>query len=188
MRYLFLILFVLFAYSIPLIADSKGGRQIANYDIEGFRLGDSLLDTYSEREIKMNRQDWYKDAGVYTVSTFDRGELGFQFLYKINDKKYILQGIDLVETMSYSKCKKKMKVEKINLREFFPNAKEKSSGPLKHWADTSNKSTSLSITFTLKSNDVVVLQCIDWSSNVDWSDNYRISVWEKNANQWLNNL
>ena len=186
MKYiLILTLFLLSANSS--ISDSKGGRQIANYEIEGFRLGDSLLDTYSEREIKINRQDWYDDLGTYTVSAFNRGKLDLQFLYKINDKKYILQGIDSAEVMSYSKCKKKIIEEKKILRELFPNAIEESYGPVKHWADSSNKSIHNGIVFTLKSNDLVELQCIDWSSNVNWEDNYRIRIWEEKANQWLNN-
>ena len=52
MKYLFFLFIILFSNNIPLLADSQGGRQIAGYDIEDFRLGDSLLDKYSESFIE----------------------------------------------------------------------------------------------------------------------------------------
>ena len=75
---------------------------IRDFEIEGISIGDSLLDYFTEEEIKNHNQDnyynWVKEKKKFTIMeilghknfrTFD----GMQFAYKKNDPNYIIYEI-----------------------------------------------------------------------------------------------
>ena len=87
--YLFLILF---SFSAPSFADD-----ISDFQIEGMSIGDSLLDYFSEEEIKEGIRDYYKDrkekkfvAADFFESTLFNTYDGAQITFKTNDQKYLI--------------------------------------------------------------------------------------------------
>ena len=91
--YLFLILF---SFQTPSL-----GSDISDFQIEGISIGDSLLDYFSEEEIKINlRKDYYQHKSnkkfvaleFYQFPFFNTYD-GIQFHVKSNDKKYIIYSI-----------------------------------------------------------------------------------------------
>ena len=66
-----LTLLLILIYPTLLFAD-QGGRQVANYAIKGYKIGESLLDHHSKNEIKKNTVDWYDDFEdrEFTASDF----------------------------------------------------------------------------------------------------------------------
>ena len=67
---------------------------IRDFQIEGMSIGDSLLDHYSENEIKSNIFETTYKSKKYTKVEFYQGSKfydGFQFFFNKNDKKYIIQ-------------------------------------------------------------------------------------------------
>ena len=87
-----LTLFVLF-FSASVYADD-----ISDFQIEGISIGDSALDFFSEKHIKRNEQDYYKDKKFTLVENV---KLSFEytnydivnFNYKTDDKNYIIHNI-----------------------------------------------------------------------------------------------
>ena len=84
-RYFFLLLFILQAASL---ADD-----IQEFQIEGISVGDSLLNYYSKHEIENNRIEFTSNNRKYSYTEIMGGFNEFkniQFMYKKNDKKYII--------------------------------------------------------------------------------------------------
>ena len=166
-----------------LLSTNAYADDISDFQIEGMSLGDSALKYYSEDEIIANKQNWYKGK-KYSTSTI--GDI--QISYKTKDKEYILASIDLVETMDISKCLEKLSSESDAVSALFSD-KVKIKGPnkSKHWADKSKKSWIHSYEFLFPSKDIIIVECYDWSKNVSWGDNFRVSITSKGFLRFLNN-
>ena len=101
--YLFLILFTLQA---PSWADD-----ITDFQIEGMSIGDSLLDLFSEEEIKNNLEFFYDNNKFISFTskhaTFETYD-AVQFHFKSNDKKYIIHSMDgtLIYDNKINECHK----------------------------------------------------------------------------------
>ena len=141
MKRLFLYLFlILFSLQTPSQADD-----IRDLQIEGMSIGDSLLDYFSEDEIKNASKNQYPNSKKYTVRLFhslSKFEVydGVQATYKTNDKKYkiyALEGVLWFDTTdnNIKNCYKKkdeivkeitefFKDELIKINEYNPNPTE----------------------------------------------------------------
>ena len=89
--YLFLILFTL---QTPSQADD-----IKDFQIEGMSIGDSLLDYFSEKEIKDNLMDYdYKDK-TFSTAEFSKTDFNYKLYdivitnFKANDENYIMHAV-----------------------------------------------------------------------------------------------
>ena len=82
--YLFLILL---SFQVPSWADD-----ISDFEIEGMSIGDSLLDYFSEEEIKAKGNFVYKSKKFITFSTKSKSNVyeRLQVNYKSKDKKYLI--------------------------------------------------------------------------------------------------
>ena len=168
---------------------------ISDFEIEGMSIGDSLLDYFSKKEIKDNTNINYYTNNKYTSVEFF-GLLAFKiydtvgFDYKTDDKKYIIDAIRgvLFCEKNIEKCNKKQKEIDLELSNMFENAqREDDKG--KHDADKSRKSTFSHINYWLISEDVVVIELIDWSEKITnekgWTDNVRVSFRAEEFNDFL---
>ena len=70
---------------------------ISDFQIEGMSIGDSLLDYFSESEIKSNKQNYYKSKKFtpveFNLSYFNTYKDGLQFHFKTADQKYKIHNI-----------------------------------------------------------------------------------------------
>ena len=82
---------------IILISYNIFADDISEFEIEGISIGDSLLDYYSELEIKNNSYNYYNDKTFTPVqirSKFFDNYDEMSFNYKTNDKNFTILGIE----------------------------------------------------------------------------------------------
>ena len=56
-----------------------------------------------------------------------------------------------------------------------------------HPADKSGESTASGISFFFKNDDTILLDCIDWSEKLPYTDNFTLNIRTKEFNYWLPN-
>jgi len=184
--YLFLILFTL---PTPSQADD-----IRDFQIEGMSIGDSLLDYYSEKEIKKSiLKSNYKDKSFIRLrfaKNFDTYK-SIHVHIKDNDSKYIIHMIAGTQHFKddMNGCEKQKKKIEQELKSFFKNAEIKNLGKIKHGGDSSGKSTVSTTSFKLANMDYVAvsLQCYDWSKKMKYIDHLRVKFMSKDYYYWIVN-
>ena len=187
--YLFL---VLFSFSAPSFGDD-----IRDFEIVGMSIGDSLLDYFSEDEIKNNiMKNYYKYKSNKKFIAIEFNEFPFFETYKnvavhvkSDDKKYKIYeigGFDFYDENIDDCYKKQNEIDK-ELSKVFKEAEREYVSKQKHSADESGKSNVTYIMYWFKSGDFVSIDCTDWSSKMKpRTDNLNISLVTKEFNDWLN--
>ena len=187
----FLIILVLI-FNLPNLSTAD---DIQDFQIEGMSIGDSLLDFFSEEEIKdKTNTDYYTNNKYTSVEFF---QLPFfkiydavHFNYKMGDKKYIIDAIGgtLFCEKDIEKCNKKQKEIDLELSNMLKKS-QRVDDKGKHSADKSGKSTFLHINFWLISGDVAVIELVDWSEEITnekrWIDNVKVSFRTEEFNDFL---
>ena len=132
MKRLLTILILIFTLQTPSQADD-----IRDFQIEGMSIGDSLLDYFSEEEIKEEIRDYYKDrkekkfvSADFFESTLFNTYDGAQISFKTNDQKYLIYGISgMIEfSNNINECYKKKDEVVKELSEIFKNTKKEKIG------------------------------------------------------------
>ena len=157
------------------------------FQIEGMSIGDSALDFFSEKKIKKNIRNWYKNKNIIGVeikissNKYDK----IQIHYRTNDKTYKMIGINGLKFYrnNIKECYKKQNEVVKELKDFFPNIKP-SNQSSKHSADKSGKSKVKYQSFHLKSKDIVSTACFDWSKEMKYNDHLRVGLVTKELNDW----
>lgn len=181
--YLFL---VLFSLQTPSWADD-----IRDFQIEGMSIGDSLLDYFSEDEIKENKYFLYDAKKFATISK--RKELltmydYMQLNFNNNDNKYVIKSVEghINYTKNIKDCYKKKDKIALEISDLFSNvSKEKYSGT--HQADESGESIVDAIHFSFVDNSEIRIACIDWSKHVKHSDYLLIAINSSKFQYYLEN-
>ena len=188
--YLFLILFSLQA--------SSWADDISDFQIEGMRIGDSLLDYFTVDEIKNASKNQYPNSKKYTIRLFQSLPKfkiydGVQATYKTNDKKYkiyALGGVLWFDTTdnNIKNCYKKKDEIVKEITEFFKDELIKiEEDNNKHVVDESGKSTYKSIDFWFNSGDKIGVICNDWSEEMGLADRLKVTMASKEFLNWLAN-
>ncbi len=166
--YLFLLLF---SFSAPSFADD-----ISDFQIEGMSIGDSLLDYFSEEQIKNQKQETqYPSSDKFIIYTFNNSQQNKSFddfeIYDAitidimkDDKKYVIEALSgaLKFKNSIDDChEKKLEIEK-ELSTLFKNAKTRKT-KMKKFLDKSGESLSFTTDYILSTEDVAQITCDDWS-------------------------
>jgi len=185
--YLFLIFF---SFSAPSFADD-----IRDFQIEGMSIGDSLLDYFSEDEIKNNIiKDYYKYKSNKKFITVEFNELSSAKTYDLvqldlkNDKKYEIYGLSghIWYKENIDDCYKKQNEIDKELSKIFKGAKREHVSKKKHSVDESGKSNLTYIMYWFKSGDYASIDCTDWSSKMKpREDNLGVSFVTKEFNDWI---
>jgi len=166
--YLFLFLF---SFSTPSFAGD-----IRDFEIEGMSIGDSLLDYFSEEQIKNQKQkNQYPSSDKFIIYTFNNDQQNKSFddfeIYDAitidimkDDKKYVIEALSgaLKFKNSIDDChEKKLEIEK-ELSTLFKNAKTRKT-KMKKFLDKSGESLSFTTDYILSTEDVAQITCDDWS-------------------------
>ena len=170
-----------------LFSSSVLADDVADFQIEGMSVGDSLLDYFSLKEIKQREINayFYKD-NTFMIISINKSQFNqydfVQFTYKPNDKNYKIYGI---EGLNYSiksikECLKNKDEIVKELSIFFGNDAEKVDyGKKTHGADKTGNSYTTSVFFYFDSG-VINVACYDWSTEItkekEWDDNLRVSI------------
>ena len=179
----FFLLFTFLFYSSFINAED-----ISSFELEGFSIGDSLLDFYSKKDILDNiekdsygvNKDEYKIKGIYLLTFFKDLEKyeEIQFYIKRNDNKYIIQGIDgLISIKNIKKCDEEIeKISKQLVNIFKDNGSK--IGPHNHHVATN--SIWWGIEFSSIINGRADITCNDWSDewtrDHGWEDSLRVGL------------
>ena len=186
MKRLLLILILTFSFQTLSKADD-----IRDFQVEGMSIGDSLLDFFSEDEIKKsNRYDnnntSLKSNKMFQLRTGKKGPYTeIMFALKKNDRKYIIYGIAGLVKMenNISECYPKLNEVEKEFKELFSDFKIK-KGSVKHKDDKSKKSKVTYVAFNFPSGDSAKLECYDWSKKMGYDDHLRISLTKGKFNDW----
>ena len=186
--YLFLIFFTLLTPS--------QANDIRDFQIEGMSLGDSLLDYFSEEEIKQKKKKGfiYPNKKYYVVSFFSsKYEIyeKVQFHLKSTDKKYIVYAISglLYFRNNIEDCHKKMDEVVADISELFENVEIKNSGFQNHPADKTGKSKTKTVFFKFNTGDNIIVGCADFSKELTnkkgWKDHLRVEIRIDEFFKWM---
>jgi hypothetical protein len=184
---------------LSLLLNSTSFSDEKNFDIEGFKLGDSLLNTYTEELLQKNKQDFWKSKRVSPIEFFPPQEASstydsLQFMFKTKDKERKIIGIsaDRYYKENIEDCfaeKDRLVIEMTNnLSDVKKISKSKTR---KHGGDKTGNSSVTDVSFKFKSKAVIVVACYNWSEKItkekEWYDQLRISLRDKSYVSFLNN-
>jgi len=189
MKRLLLILILAFNFQSWTKADD-----IRDFEIEGISLGDSALDYFSEEQIKKNSWDYFKNKKYTPVqndhlpffNTYD----AVDFVFKTNDKKYIIQSISgvLFYDLNVKDCYKKMDEIIDELDVIFSNQKKYPKRTYKHGNKILNKSGKSIVTdveYVFKNEDSVTIACYDYSIEHGSQDHLSVGIDNKAYSDFL---
>ena len=169
--------------SAPSYADD-----IRDFQIEGMSIGDSLLDYFSEEEIKEAIRDYYKDrkekkfvsADFFESTLFNTYE-GAQISFKTNDQKYLIYGISgMIEfSNNINECYKKKDEIVKELSKIFKNTKKETG------TKDDYEGVYTGTFFTFESGDYIQVACYDWVKESNNIDHLRIGMLSNEYNTWL---
>ena len=181
--YLILLLFTLQAPSLA--------EDIRDFQVEGISVGDSLLDYFSEEEIKKNKRKTpfkskkYSRYLIQKTKNYD----ALRFYIKSNDKNYNIYSLTGIKNYvnDYKGCLKEQKKIINDLDELFKNENNfKKTGPDKIISkqDKSKKSFFLSYRYIFNNGDLIDIVCYDWSENVIFADGLNVGIKLDEYYQW----
>ena len=170
---------------------------ITELEIEGFSIGDSLLDLFNEEEIKKFATTYYDKSDKFYILTDNTSKYeiydSLQFTIKSNDKKkeiYGLGGIIWFEE-NINECLTIKKEIEVDLNLIFKNSKIEKYGERKLPYDTTGKSKQLSQTQYTINNGLVAIECTDFSDNMTsqmgYTDNLKIATYTKEYENFVRN-
>ena len=174
MKRLLIIFILTFSFQTLTKADD-----ISEFQIEGISIGDSLLDYFTKKQIRIKRKYRikYPNSKKFTAITFDEDPKlkvydSIQANVKTNDKKYIIYSISGISYFdnNIGKCKEQMKLISKELIKIFPNASNINKTK-KHEYDKSGKSLIHQSIFDMDSGAEARVECYDWSKKMSKKHN-----------------
>ena len=172
---------------------------IADFEIEGISIGDSLLSHLSVKEIKTEIQankptyaHLTEDFGeVYLYRNFDEYDR-LSFLVKPKDKNYTIYSI--AGAISYNdklkECFAKQKEIEEQFSSTFINAKKRKYS-VKFRLDPSGESVSHNIDFTFDTGDFFEVNCTKYKKSLkekhNWEDSLQVTINRKEIMEWFSN-
>jgi len=165
-------------------------EDIRDFEIEGMSIGDSLLDYFSENEIKNDKSKYnYPKSNKFTLwvpsnKSYENYD-AVQVHFKTNDTKYIIHAIDghIYYFENIEKCYPKKKEIYNDIKQIFPNT-EVLNNKTKHQLD--NKSIVDQSIFTLN-RGYVALECYDWSKKLEdqYGDKLSLGITTAEFMDWI---
>jgi len=181
MKRLLLILIFTFSFQSWTNADD-----ISDFQIEGMSIGDSLLDHFSENEIKNINKTEYKWNNKFYQLTFDNSNFenydAIKFQLKTNDNRYIIYSISGAAFMDISSCLDKRNVIFQDILEMFDNPETTDYGKRNH---PSYKNTYTYDEYVSIGNDMISVSCYEFGIP-DFADHLLVSVDTSEFNNFLN--
>jgi len=168
---------------------------IKDFQIEGMSIGDSLLNYFSEEELKKNkRKTAFKDktySRYLIVNHKNHSKLfgALRIYTKSNDKTYQIYSLAgmLQYPDNYKGCLKELKtvVNDIdNLLADNKNFYKKGPEKIKLRQDKSKKSFKKEYRYIFETGDKIVANCMNWSDKMRFKDTLNVSVGSEEYIKW----
>ena len=168
---------------------------IRDFELEGISIGDSLLDYFSESEIKENSHDYYKNKTFTPFEIYKKPFFkDYEFVggaYKTGDNNYIIHEIKGVNEYpnDIKSCYKKMdeiSKEISEILEYVEGVKvKKERDSIIYGLEESNESIFSSDEYTFKSGDFIAVECYDYSEKISMIDALQVSINTKEFGDFL---
>tara|TARA_B100001093_G_scaffold336739_1_gene321584 strand:+ start:757 stop:1329 length:573 start_codon:yes stop_codon:yes gene_type:complete len=162
---------------------------VSEFEIEGMSLGDSALIFFSEKDIKNNSKDYYRDKTFTPVqndlypffNTYDA--VDFNFL--TGDKKYIFHSINgiLFYDNNIQDCYSKMDSITLDIKKNIKYLKHHLKNEYKHQADKTGNSKFTETRFDLQDGFIGII-CYDYSVEHGSQDHLSVYIDSKKFNLW----
>ena len=165
---------------------------IRNFEIEGMSIGDSALDFFSENELLKNKLYYPKSKKwvmfAKRVSSFETYD-SIQIHFKDSDSKYIIGTLDgsINYINNMKECYKKMDEIENEISKIFKNTKQTREENISHSWDKSGKSKVTAIKYLFESGDIGILECVDWSDELDFTDSLTLKIGTKEFVYFIQN-
>ncbi len=173
---------------------------IRDFEIQGLTIGDSLLEMYSNKEIKeFMKSDiqvnfYPKSKKFFLLATpgiddsFDQLNVDLKYL----DNEYILYGLSQYKRMEIKKCLEETKVISTEIRQMFPsNEIDEDTFEGVHRIDKTGQSKYFTTKFTLFNGDAIRIVCTRWGKEFKkkghYKDNLDVSLVSKEYLDFLIN-
>ena len=168
---------------------------IKDFELEGMSIGDSLLDYFSEEEIKNFYRDDFPGSKKFYQLTIRSSKLKiFDALtngFKSSDKNYIIYSLGgaLHFPNDIDGCLKKKDEIFSEIKELFSEVSKNKSYTRKQDEDTTGESKFHSTDFTFYAGESVRIMCIDFSNKFEqdgYIDNLRVFINSTEYLKWIN--
>ena len=190
MKRLLLTFILTFSFQSCVNADN-----ISDLQIEGMALGESLLDYYSENQIKKGIKDYvYEDDSFYEVEFYNNKSFenyeNIQFALKKNDTQYIIMKLVGFNFISNNKkCFKQVDIILQEIKNVLSNTTI-SHDEYNHPADLSGQSKTKTSYIEHETGEIWI-ECYDWSEKITkekkWIDNFAVNLMSNEYLFWLKN-
>ena len=168
-------------------------NDINEYEIEGIRVGDSILSFFSIQKINSGLKDWYPDKtfsytefGDSKIKNYDK--LGFFF--KPGDNKYKIYsvaGIKYCDDDIQDCYKLKKKIEKNFITSFKFLKKRTNKVEYPDGGDLGTGSIAVQSYWIFKNGEIFI-EVKDWAKDSSYTDNVSINVDSKEFSDWLTKI
>ena len=182
---------LLFLFFLSVISKAD---EVRDFEIEGISIGNSLLDFFSETEIKnfLNYDDLPSDM-TYRIAEFYNDEYKMndydymQVYYKPDDKEYIIYGLVAGLRCKNSNCQTKYENITDDLKTFFKNSDQAKNSKFDHPDDKTGKSIVKAWSLEL-SDGYIHVNLNDWSKEMkQYFDNVSIEINLNQVDDWIRN-
>ena len=185
---------LLLIYSLQ---SSTKADEISDFEIQGLTLGDSLLQMYSEKEIKEFLKiniNFYPSSKKYITLGTPGKDSSFHQLnidLKYNDKDYIIYGLSQYKRIEYENCLKEGKIIIKDIKKLFINLDYKLYEYTQaHQGDPSGNSTFTASDFDFKDGSSLRIFCVDWGKEFEsngYHDHIDVGLSSSKFYNWLIN-
>ena len=164
---------------------------ISDFEIEGMSIGDSLLDYFSEEEIKNARTYKYKNNKFIGADLWFKNVEQYEIvqIYYKPSKEYIISSVvGAIFFKDINNCYKKKDEIVADLSKSLEDFKKIDHGTFPAREDETGKSTMTAVVFKLKNGEAGVT-CSNYSSEFkiknNYTDNIRVDISTKEFSDWL---
>ena len=200
----------LLTFFVLLFSSSVFADDIKDYRIEGFSIGDNLLDFFSEdfviKNTDENTYDYldepnryyaffifdYKESKNYELDKYDTVTIFYKkqnnsYVTKKNQDDYIIYGIGgkIIYEEKSNTCITQRDNIVNELSKIFNDVTKTEPYISSHIYDKTGNSTVNDVSFWFKNDDVVMAACYDWVKPINYFDNLKIQFLTDDLNMWL---
>ena len=187
------------------LSATSHAENIKNLSIEGISIGEDLAKYFSIQDIEKNIFQ-NKSSTSYDHLKYPRKFLHVEFTKIFGEFESQIQTYDSIQVL-VKKISNKYEIYGIigkifytdNIRDCVPKRDEIASefkrslknyqleGPSinKHESDRSGESKVNQIAFWFSNDDIILVECYDWSPKMKYYDNLKVNILSDEVNRWL---
>ena len=155
---------------------------IKDFEIEGMSIGDSALNFIKKDYLLAHRQDWFQSNEFSVAAEMNLNFLNIydtlQIIYRTDDDKFRIEGIEAIKfyEKNIQQCQSKFNELFSEIKSIFHSVETSEKRTVKHDADKIGKSIVTDRSIFTPNDDSIIVACYDWSEEIGYSDQLRVSI------------